>query len=207
VPQLKIKIKGRGSMEIKVKYENVPNFCSSCGRMGHAAANCGQEAHDHEIIFGEDLRASPPKRTREIMIHQGPSRTVRPLFQKRDYGPRIIGSAGRRNSEGGGPGEGTATSSNWRSVHGEEAARDLATGVKDLHVKEDWESEDQLLQRKNRVSFGTNMTSEDESSGNDSCMQAENKLTTAAERFHARKFGSQNREFRQKTGTQSDEPG
>jgi hypothetical protein len=79
-------------------------------------------------------------------------------------------------------------------VHGEEAARDLATGVKDLHVKEDWESEDQLLQRKNRVSFGTNMTSEDESSGNDSCMQAENKLTTAAERFHARKFGSQNRE-------------
>jgi hypothetical protein len=85
VPQLKIKIKGRGSMEIKVKYENVPHFCSTCGRMGHAAANCGQEAHDHEIIFGEDLSASPPKRTREIMIHQGPSRTVRPLFQKRDW--------------------------------------------------------------------------------------------------------------------------
>jgi hypothetical protein len=50
--------------------------------MGHAAANCGQEAHDHEIIFGEDLRASPPKRTREIMIHQGPSRTETAISEK-----------------------------------------------------------------------------------------------------------------------------
>jgi hypothetical protein len=48
----------------------------------HAGANCGQEAHDHEIIFGEDLRASPPKRTREIMIHQGPSRTETAISEK-----------------------------------------------------------------------------------------------------------------------------
>jgi hypothetical protein len=48
--------------------------------MGHMVANCEEEVHDHEIKFGEDLRASPPKKNREIMVNQGMSRVVRPLF-------------------------------------------------------------------------------------------------------------------------------
>jgi hypothetical protein len=68
VPQLKVKIKGRGCMVIKVKYENVPYFCFTCGCLGHAVANCEEEVHDHEVKFSEDLRASPPKRSREIMF-------------------------------------------------------------------------------------------------------------------------------------------
>jgi hypothetical protein len=45
------------------------------------------------------------------------------------------------------------------------------------------------MHRKDHVSFSTNMTSEDESSGNDSCMQNTNALTSAVDCFHARKFG------------------
>jgi hypothetical protein len=80
VPQMKINIKGRGCMVIKVKYENVPHFYFTCSCMGHMVANCEEEVHDHEIKFGEDLRASPPKKNREIMVNQGMSRVVRPLF-------------------------------------------------------------------------------------------------------------------------------
>jgi hypothetical protein len=37
---LKVKIKGRGIMEIDVKYENFPHLCFSCVRLGHAAQIC-----------------------------------------------------------------------------------------------------------------------------------------------------------------------
>jgi hypothetical protein len=40
VPQMIVKIKGRGAMSIALRYKNVPHFCFSCGRIGHAAANC-----------------------------------------------------------------------------------------------------------------------------------------------------------------------
>jgi hypothetical protein len=34
VQYLSVKIKGRGPMVITIKYENVPHFCFSCGRLG-----------------------------------------------------------------------------------------------------------------------------------------------------------------------------
>jgi hypothetical protein len=34
VPQLAVKIRGRCQMMTKLKYENVPHFCFSCGRIG-----------------------------------------------------------------------------------------------------------------------------------------------------------------------------
>jgi hypothetical protein len=40
IPELKVKIKGRGLMSIIARYENVPFFCFTCRWMGHAAANC-----------------------------------------------------------------------------------------------------------------------------------------------------------------------
>jgi hypothetical protein len=40
--ELKVKIKGRCVMSIMLCYENAPHFCFSCGRMGHAAASCGE---------------------------------------------------------------------------------------------------------------------------------------------------------------------
>jgi hypothetical protein len=74
----------------------------------------------------------------------------------------------------------------------------LATGVKELHIKEDLgleSQEDMLMHKKDRVSFGTNMTLEDESSGNDSCLQTVNKLTLVVDRFHARKLGGKKGEM------------
>jgi hypothetical protein len=120
------------------------------------------------------------------------SRAVRPLFQGSDYGSKIVGSVGKRIAYTRVPGEGVTTSSSWQPLHGEDAVRDLATGVNVMHVKEDIgsDSQDDLMQnRKDRVSFGTNMTTEDESSGKDSCQQVVDKLATAVDRFHARKFG------------------
>jgi hypothetical protein len=192
VPQLNIKSKGRGCMVIKVKYENVPHFFFTCGCMGHAATNCDEEVHNHEIKFGEDLHTSPPKRSREIMVNQSMSRAVRPIFQGSDYGPRIVGSLGRRSAGLGALGEGTTTSLNRNPMHGEDAVKDLAISVHDVHVKEDpgSDSQEDLLQhRKDRVSFDTNMTTKGESSSNDSCLQIADKLTMTVDRFHSRKFG------------------
>jgi hypothetical protein len=104
-----------------------------------------------------------------------------------------VGSKGRRKSEPGALGEGSTTSFTRQPVHVEEVENDLATGVEDLHVHEGMAAEakeDQKGQLKERVSFGTNMTTEDELPGNDSCMQEDAKLLTAVERFHARKFGA-----------------
>jgi hypothetical protein len=49
-------------MPIVVRYENVPYFCFTCGRIGHAAANCEQgEDEGQAIKFGEELRVSLPR--------------------------------------------------------------------------------------------------------------------------------------------------
>jgi hypothetical protein len=46
VPDLKVMIKGKGLMKIDVKYKNVPHFCFSCGRLGHATQNCDDGESD-----------------------------------------------------------------------------------------------------------------------------------------------------------------
>jgi hypothetical protein len=82
VPSLKVKIKGRGTMLINLRYENVPHFCFTCGRLGHAALNCEEDgSNEGSIKFGEELRASPPKRVCEISIKHVAPRVAKPLFQ------------------------------------------------------------------------------------------------------------------------------
>jgi hypothetical protein len=64
VPTLSVKIKGRGTMPIMLRYENVPHFYFTCGRIGHATANCVEEdMAEGGIRFGGggDLQASPQK--------------------------------------------------------------------------------------------------------------------------------------------------
>jgi hypothetical protein len=76
-----VRIKGRGAMEIKLRYKNVPHFCFTCGRLGHTAINCDDEENEEGgCLFGEELRASPPKRVREISVKAVQARVVKPLF-------------------------------------------------------------------------------------------------------------------------------
>jgi hypothetical protein len=87
VQQMKVKIKERGLMVITLRYENVPLFCFAYGRMGHAV-NCEDEVQldDQCIKFGEELKASPPKRAKEIIVKQVASSMVNPLFQVGEHG-------------------------------------------------------------------------------------------------------------------------
>jgi hypothetical protein len=86
VPQLKVKIKGRCLMHIIVQYENVLHFCFMCGRLGHAAMNYEEdEAEDLGIKYGEELRASSPRRIRDIAIRQVTLRVAKALFQTTMY--------------------------------------------------------------------------------------------------------------------------
>jgi hypothetical protein len=69
-------------MHITIRYENVPHFCFMCCMMGHAAMNCKEDdAGEHEIKYGEELHASPPRRVRELTVRQVPPRVAKPLFQ------------------------------------------------------------------------------------------------------------------------------
>ncbi|KAF2950753.1 hypothetical protein DAI22_01g209766 [Oryza sativa Japonica Group] len=62
-PLLRIWIKDKGVMSFPVKYENVPFFCFSCGRIGHAERECPEVGSSSaQVRFGKELRASPLKR-------------------------------------------------------------------------------------------------------------------------------------------------
>jgi hypothetical protein len=50
--------------------------------MGHAEMNCEEEDNEEQgIKYGEELRASPPRRAKEINIRQVMPRIAKPLFQ------------------------------------------------------------------------------------------------------------------------------
>jgi hypothetical protein len=82
LPSLTVKIKERGPMVINLKYENVLHFCFRCGRISHALAICHSGIEDEGFVrFGEELRASPPRRVREINLKTVAPRVIKPLFQ------------------------------------------------------------------------------------------------------------------------------
>ena len=68
------KVRGHGTLEFAVRYENIPFFCFWCGRIGHDKRECPEEIPEvGGVRFGEALRCSPQKR--EV----GRRQTIRPL--------------------------------------------------------------------------------------------------------------------------------
>jgi hypothetical protein len=57
------KVRGHGAMSFAVKYENIPDFCFGCGRIGHEQEECPEEECGGDgIHFGKALRCSPQKK-------------------------------------------------------------------------------------------------------------------------------------------------
>jgi hypothetical protein len=191
-------------MEIALRYENVPHFCFSCGRIGHAVANCPEgETGGQGINFGEELRASPPRCSREISVKNLNPRVTRPLFQAglQQVLSTVKGSERTRkgsNSEarvhadvemegmkGYEPGSQHQGSLSGIKDELADSVRGMTVACKDEDIKDDvgmWGS-------KERVSFGTNMSTDDESSESGSVQQSPARPSTAVERFHAKCFG------------------
>jgi hypothetical protein len=69
IPEVKIRIQGKGDMKVSIRYENVPYFCFIYGRIGHSDTECPNgEVADGAFNFGVGMRASPPKWLREIKM-------------------------------------------------------------------------------------------------------------------------------------------
>jgi hypothetical protein len=65
----KVHIRGRSSMVVMIRYENVPFFCFIYDRIGHSDKECPDgEVGAGVFGFGVELRASPPKRLREVKV-------------------------------------------------------------------------------------------------------------------------------------------
>jgi hypothetical protein len=204
-PELKVKIRGWGLMPIIIRYENVPYFCFTCGRIGHAAANYEQgDAEEQEIKYGEELRAS-----RDITVRQLDTRVAKPLFQTLlQASSNASGSRDNpRWTDDQKAKECIADNSGHEQEGLVQGGDHLVQNIEqhdNIDKKPDTESKDMQLDQetweagthdkgggfKERVSLRTNMTTDEESSDGNSVIKIKLELATAVERFHVRKFGA-----------------
>jgi hypothetical protein len=193
--QLSVKIKGRGQMPIILRYENVPHFCFSCGRFGRAVMNCQEHSSEEQgFHFGEELRASPPKRVKTISIQQGEVRVACPLFQVMALADKKYAGAGETSQEH--HADSRAIYTNVEKMGAKETmqkvvSEDLLKSVHELRVTCNSTGTSQVshnLGGKGRVAFGTNMLTEEEVSDGASVEQKPPELMIVVERFHMREF-------------------
>lgn len=171
LPNMAMKVKGRGQMVITLMYENVPHFCFSCGRIDHAAVNCEAVLDAQRVTYGEELRASPPCRTKEITVKPMASRFTRPLFQVTNM--PMQGKLNAGTLSGGGTPGGTNNVFTKAVAEDREESKQEGTGEKIVNIIKEllaacnsaeasWVAASSV--GKERVSFGTNMSTEEDSS-------------------------------------------
>jgi hypothetical protein len=126
----------------------VLHFCFRCERIGHALGNCESEEVDEDSIrFGEELRASPPHRVKEINLKPVAPRVIKPLFQVAGMQTRATSSGGLVGGQHtGSSNSGQGSRSRDGIVEGIQGKNmladylrnvitsDLAHGVKDMQV-------------------------------------------------------------------------
>jgi hypothetical protein len=79
-------------LRVRVDFPLSNPWCKLCRlRLGHAAFNCDEgEAEDGSVKFGEELRASPPRRVRDqVTIKSTTPGVVKNLFPSSIAGPRV----------------------------------------------------------------------------------------------------------------------
>jgi hypothetical protein len=185
-------------MSITVRYEHVPHFCFTCGRICHAAMNCEEEGEVLGIKFGEELRALSPRQGREVIVRPVDARTARNLFPMGipcvRSSDQVQGGKGKRSSQGGGDGDKPNADSGPMHEKAAENQKAPDVGAKEDVVMQDEAGQgasnnsDHTYSRKDRVSFGMNMSTDDELSGGESSVKAEGEPATAAERLLVRKY-------------------
>jgi hypothetical protein len=157
--------------------------------------NCKDNTDEEQgVKYGEALRASLPRRVKEITVRQADTRTAHSLFQ-------VVGSLGvdRVRTQAPKP----PVQDNAKTLYEQDPtaqnavdlnkviSRDLAQSVHDLQVAGNSPSNSRPSQRsggKERVSFDTKMSTDEECSDGGSVEQKAQELMSIVERFHARKF-------------------
>lgn len=94
------KVKGHGTIEFAVRYENVPHFCFVCGRIWHAERECPEEVEREEgVQFGKSLCCSQQKRDvgRCMTIQAGDTRTKIGLNISGDQRAKVMSGASSSN--------------------------------------------------------------------------------------------------------------
>ena len=84
-------------MVFGVKYENIPDFCFGCGRIGHDKEECPDEGGNGDgIRFGEALHCSPQKKNvgRKMTIPADASHVRRGLNFSGDQQRRVMSATG-----------------------------------------------------------------------------------------------------------------
>jgi len=91
------KVRGHGLMVFAVKYENIPDFCFGCGRIGHDKEECPDEEDGVDgNRFGKALRCSPQKKNvgRKMTIPADTSHVKRGLNFSGDQQRRVLSATG-----------------------------------------------------------------------------------------------------------------
>ncbi|TVU28632.1 hypothetical protein EJB05_20156, partial [Eragrostis curvula] len=205
VPEMIVRVKGRSEMAVKVRYENVPHFCFICGRIGHAKGNCPDEDDDSGVRYGEELRALPPKRMREVPVKPVAPKVVRALNYVGDQKVRVENmataprqtSAQPRSSVSGG--EVVPGASHVKPADAEmrdkdvtvpaEVASELASGIERIFVQGQWveiNTRSRGIGSREFVSL-ENMTSDEATSDGRTAVPLNQIKPSASDRFNARK--------------------